>query len=304
MGTRLDPAHLLVSSAFSLLACLSVSSLVFAQDRGAVTGIATDATGAVLPGVSVTARNIATGLVQSAVTGDDGTYDIPYLPVGSYTVTAEIQGFRRAAAPGVIVNVGATARLDFRLELGEIAEVVEVAPATPLLQTERTDLGKTFDSQRILQLPLSLTGGLRNNLEFVSLVPGVIATPGDNTSLRIGGGLSTGHSMLLDGAEAASERRNDPGFQSVSTEAIDEFRVITGNYSAEYGRTANGIINLTTKSGTNAPHGSLFEFFRDDAFNARGFFNEETPVLRQHIYGGSMGGPVYIPKVFDGRDRA
>ncbi|MPY86926.1 MAG: TonB-dependent receptor plug domain-containing protein [Luteitalea sp.] len=304
MGTRFGSARLLVSCVFSLTACLTTPSVVFAQDRGAITGMVTDATGGVLPGVDVTARNIATGLVQSTVTGDDGTYDIPYLPVGNYTVTAEIPSFRTAAAPNVTVNVGATARLDFRLEVGEITEVVEVAPATPLLQTERTDLGMTFDSQKILQLPLSLTGGLRNNLEFVALVPGVIATPGDNASLRIGGGLSTGHSMLLDGAEAASERRNDPGFQSVSTEAIGEFRVMTSNYSAEYGRTANGIINFTTKSGTNDLHGSLFEFFRDDAFNARGFFNEETPVLRQHIYGGSIGGPVSIPKVLNGRDRA
>ncbi len=285
---------------FLLLSAFSLS----AQDRGTITGVITDAAGAAVPGAAIKVANPATGLLQSTTSGPDGTYTAPYLPVGTYTVTAEKPGFRTAQAVNIPVQVNSTARIDLSLEVGQLVEMVEVNAAAPLVQTERTDLGKVFGAQTIQDLPLTLSGGLRNNLSFVLLTPGVTVTPGQDLSLRIGGGLSSEQSMLLDGAEAASERRNDPSFQSVSTDAIAEFKVITNSYSAEYGRTGNGIINFTTKSGTNQLHGSLFEFFRNDKLNARGFYPPRRSVVRQNNFGGTAGGPVYVPKVYDGRNKA
>ncbi len=287
---------------FPILLCLAFSSL--AQDRGTITGIITDATGSTAPGAVVTVKNPATGLIQTAQTGGDGTFSLPYLPVGLYTVSTEKAGFRTVQAADIQVSVNSVARVDMQLQVGEVQQVVQVEAIAPLLQTDRTDLGKVLTSKTILDLPLSLAGGLRNNLQFVLLTPGVTVTPGDNQQMRIGGGLANGHSMLLDGAEANSERRGDPNFQAISTDAIEEFKVQTGAYSAEYGRTSNGIINFTTKSGTNAVHGSAFEFFRNNALNARGFYPARRQVTRQNTYGGSAGGPVYLPKLFDGRNKA
>jgi hypothetical protein len=286
-----------------LLSILFVS-FAYAQDRGTITGIVTDGTGSAVPGAVITAKNAGTGLTESSVSGADGSYSLLYLPAGLYTISAEKTGFRLAEASGVTVSVNSTTRFDVRLEIGEVRQVVKVEAAAPLLQTERTDLGKVYNTKTILDLPLSLSGGLRNNLQFVALTPGVTADPGNAMSLRVGGGLVSALSMLLDGAESMSERRNDANFQAVGTDAIEEFKVQTASYSAEYGRTGNGVVNFTTKSGTNELHGGAFEFFRNDKLNARGFFPRSRPVVRQNIFGGTLGGPVYIPKVFDGRNKA
>jgi hypothetical protein len=274
-----------------------------AQDRGTISGIITDSSGAAVPGANVTARNPATNLTQTAISSNDGTYNLLYLTVGIYTVSAEKLGFSKGEATDIRVSVNTTVRVDVELQVGELQQTVEVQAEAPLLQTEQTDLGKVISTKAILDLPLFLGGGLRNNLAFVNLVPGV---QGDVGNPRIGGGLLSGASMLLDGSESNSERRNDPGFSSVSVEAVEEFKVQTGTYSAEYGRTSNGIVNFTTKSGTNGLHGSLFGFFRNEAFNARRFtygpgVREKS---RQHLGGGSVGGPVFIPGAYDGRNKA
>ncbi len=268
-----------------------------AQDRGTISGIVTDSSGAAIPGANVSALNPATNLAQTVVTSDDGTYNFLYLQVGNYTVTAEKPGFSKGQATNVRVSVNTTTRVDVQLQVGEIQQTLEVQAEAPLLQTEKTDLGKVVSTKAILDLPLFLGGGLRDNLAFVSLVPGVQGNVGDP---RIGGGLFGGASMLLDGSESMGERRYEPGFSAVSTEAVEEFKVHTGSYSAEYGRTSNGVINFTSKSGTNDLHGSLFGFIRNEAFNARRFtFGPGTrEISRQHLGGGSVGGPVIRNKAF------
>ncbi len=280
-----------------------LAPLSFAQDRGTITGTISDTSGAALPGANVSALNPASGFTQTAISGSDGTYNLLYLPAGTYRVTAEKAGFRRAEAPDIRVNVNTTVRVDMELQVGELQQAIEVTATAPLLQTERTDLGKVIPSRAILDLPLFLGGGLRNNLAFVNLVPGVQGDPGNP---RIGGGLLSGASLLLDGSESNSERRNDPGFQAVSAEAVEEFKVETGTYSAEYGRTSNGIVNFTTKSGTNALHGSVFGFLRNEAFNARRFTYGpgQREVSRQELGGGSVGGPIFFPRLYDGRNKA
>jgi outer membrane receptor protein involved in Fe transport len=293
------------ASLFVAVALLFASSSTLAQDRGTITGIVTDPTGASVPEATIKAVNPKTGLMQTTSTSADGTYSLPYLPVGIYTVSATKMGFRTAEATNITVNVTTTAKVNLQLQVGEVQQTMEVSAALPPVVSERSDLGTVVTTKTIIDLPLSLSGGLRDNLAFAILTPGVVLTsPGDNNSLRIGGGLSAGHSMLLDGAEANSERRNDASFNALSTEAIAEFKVISNGYSAEYGRTANGIINYTSKSGTNELHGSLFEYFRNDKLNARQFFSETRSVVRQNDFGGTVGGPVFLPKLYDGRNKA
>ncbi len=287
-----------------LFSMLCTAATLCAQDRGTISGIVTDVTGSAVPAATVVAKNASTGLTQSSLTNSDGGYTLLYLPAGIYTITAEKTGFRVAEVSDLTVNVNSSTRMDFHLEVGEVRQIVKVETSASLLQTERTDLGKVYNSQKILDLPLSLSGGLRNNLQFVMLTPGVTADPGNAMSLRVGGGLVSALSLLLDGAESMSERRNDANFQAIGTDAIAEFKVLTASYSAEYGRTGNGVANFASKSGTNDLHGGAFEFFRNDKLNARGFFPATRAVVRQNIYGGTLGGPVYIPKVFNGRNKA
>ena len=277
----------------------------FAQgDRGTITGSVTDPSGAAIPGAAVRITNPTTGLVQNTTSGSDGNFTLSYLPPGRYTVTVQKDGFSTAETTNVAVEVSNTTRADISLEVGQVSNKIEVADVAPVVQSDRSDLGKVMDSKTIIDLPLSIGGGLRDNLAFTLLTPGTVFDSGNDNSLRIGGGLSAGQSMLLDGAEAISERRNDSSFQSVSTDAIGEFRVISNAFSAEYGRMANGVISFTTKSGTNDFHGSLFEYFRNDKLNARQFFSPDVSIVRENLFGGTAGGPVWIPKVFNGRNRA
>lgn len=294
---------MVLSRAVASALFLFVSLCCFAQDRGTITGSVTDPSGAGIPDAKVTIKNPATNFTQEVTTAANGNYSVPNLSVGTYTIQVEKTGFQSAKAETVQVNVNTSSRIDIKLAVGDVATVVDVAATTPLLQTDRSDLGNVVSNKAIMDLPLFIGGGLRDNLAFVSTVPGVT---GDVGNPRIGGGLLAGASLLLDGAESNSERRNDAGFQAVSTEAIQEFKVQTGTYSAEYGRTANGVVNFTTKSGTNELHGDGFYFNRNEAFNARQFtYSPGTrQISRQHLFGGVIGGPVFIPKVYDGRNKA
>ncbi len=288
---------------FLILACLVTICLAQAG-RGTITGTVTDPVGSIVPGATVKVTDPATGLQQSTTTGSHGDYTVPSLPVGKYNVSVEKTGFSTEERTGISVDVAVTSRVDIALQVGQVQQKIEVTGNASPVVSERTDLGTTLDSQQILALPLSLNGGLRDNLNFTILSPNTVLSAGNDNSLRIGGGLGMGQSMLLDGAETMSERRNDSSFQAVSTDAISQFRLISNAFSAEYGRMSNGVIDFTTKSGTNQLHGSLFEYFRNTDLNARGFFSPTRPVVRQNNFGGTVGGPVMLPKVYDGRNKA
>src|SRR5215470_3964158 len=285
------------------------SALVNAQDRGTVTGQVVDASGAVLSAAKVTLTNPSTGQTTTVETNTEGAYTFLSLTAGRYEVTAEKEGFRKAQASNVLVQVSTTTRLDIKLELGAVAETVQVEAAAPLLQTDKSDLGRVVDNKAIQQLPLFINGGLRSNLAFSLLTPGANASitndPDTAGTLRIAGGVGNGASLLLDGSESMSERRNDPQMRVVSADGIEEFKVQTGAYSAEYGRTSNGILNYTTKSGTNQIHGTAFGVLRNNALNAKGFYyGAHTPAVHnQNLEAASVGGPVFVPKVIDGRNK-
>jgi hypothetical protein len=282
---------------------VATAGLCFAQDRGTIRGTVTDPTGASVPGASVTAKNLQTGLSETAKTSGDGVYTIAFLPVGNYNVTTEKAGFRKFEIDNVRVDVNSDVPVNVQLPLGSVDQSVEVSAAAPLLEVTGENMGKVLTAQAIQDLPLSISGGLRSTESFVILTPGVI---GATSNPRIGGGLASGQSLQLDGAESNSERRNDNAMNGISVEGVEEFKVQSSGYSAEYGRTSDGVINWATKSGTNSLHGDWFTFGINEFFNARGytFTPTERPVNRQWNNGGTLGGPIYIPKVFDGRNKA
>ena len=287
----------------AFVACLILCVPLIAQDRGTIRGFVSDSTGGIVPGATISVKNVDTGLKQTVQTAADGGYSVLYLPSGSYRVTTEKAGFRKSEATGVQVQVATVTSVDVVLTVGTLEQTVEVTAAASLLDAQGTNLGKVIPKNAIKDLPLFISGGLRSNLAFVILTPGVIG-PANNP--RIGGGLLDGQSEQLDGAESQSERRNDPAMNGVSVEGMEEFKVQSSSFSAEYGRTSNGVINWVTKSGTNQVHGSAFVFNRNEVFNARGFTiaPSKRPIVRQWNPGGSFGGPIFIPKLFDGRNKA
>ncbi len=283
---------------------IALAALLPAQDRGTIRGTVTDSSGAIIPGASVLALEVETGTKQTVATDQAGIFAFPYLQVGNYSVTIDKPGFRKAERTGIRVDVATVADVNITLTVGSADQSVEVSAAQALLETNGSNLGKVVQTQAITDLPLFISGGsVRSNLAFVILTPGVI---GSASNPRIGGGLLDGQSEQLDGAESQSERRNDPAMNGVSVEGMEEFKVQSSGYSAEYGRTSNGVINWVTKSGTNQVHGSAFVFNRNEVFNARGFTPaaSKRPIVRQWNPGGSFGGPIFIPKVFDGRNKA
>jgi hypothetical protein len=304
---------------FALTAGLLLALPVFGQTVGDITGVVTDASGGVIVGATVTVTNPQTNFTRAATTNTSGIYNFPALQPGVYNVRAELQGFQSEIRNGVELQVQQTARIDFQLRVGGVAETIEVTGGAPLLNTENASLGTVVDGQRIVDLPLNG----RNFLSLVSESPNVSA--GFNTN----GGTSTGAASTRLGGDRANQsfavsgsRREfnnysidgvvntEPNFNAYlflpSIDAIQEFKVQTGIYSAEFGRGI-GQVNVSTKSGTNQYHGTLFEFLRNSALDARPFgFTTVVPQkspFKQNQYGFTLGGPLSIPKVFNGKDR-
>jgi Carboxypeptidase regulatory-like domain len=300
---------------FVIVFCLSLlAPLGLSQDRGSVSGTITDASGAVVPGAVVTLRNPATGFSQNFASLANGEFSFQSLPAGEYTLTIEKPGFRKMERSSVTVAVDTNTRVDSALEIGQVQEITVVQGTATLLQTDRTDLGQVIENRAIESLPLFSSGGMRSNMAFALLVPGVRTDLSQDVdeggSPIIGGGTGGSNtSFRVDGGETESPRRNEPQVRVVSVEGVEEFKVQVSAYSAEYGRTSNGILNYTTKSGTNEFQGSLLVQLRNQALNANGFFYTapapgEQTVHNQNTEAASFGGPIRIPKVYNGRNKA
>ncbi|MEO6655879.1 MAG: carboxypeptidase regulatory-like domain-containing protein, partial [Pyrinomonadaceae bacterium] len=279
-----------------------------------IIGTITDSGGAAVPSANVTARNIETGLKRTVTSDGDGNYRIEFLPVGNYVVeVTATSGFKKAIRDGIVLRVSDTARMDIGLEVGSVNEEVTVTSAPPEINTSTAELGRTIQSKEIEDLPLVE----RNVYTLLDLTPGVqsnntgVATASATTSnlslgfpeqrTLINGGTDGGTGSVnyyLDGGTSMTNLRNT-GNVAPNPDAIQEFRIQTNSYNAEYGRFASGIINLLTKSGTNKFHGSLYEFVRNTSFNA----NEWGSVLAKAPYhrnqfGGTIGGPIRTDKTF------
>lgn len=299
-------------------ALLSAPSAAFAQSAlGTLTGTVTDPQQAPVANVEVSARNTATSILYKATTNETGTYVIPNIPAGPYEVTATGAGFKQVRRTGVTVEVAQRLRLDVELALGNVADRVDVVAEIPRVQTEDSSLGTVVEQKRIEDLPLNG----RHVFNLVKVVAGVV--PRSNSTdgfaevnnqtfsqMRINGGPAYGNQFFLDGVSNTAAVHNEISVVPM-VDSVQEFRVETNALKAEYGQTAGGVVNAVTKSGGNTPHGSLYEFLRNDALDARNAFSTQPDprtgrtkqVLRYNQYGGTFGGPVYIPKIYDGRNR-
>ena len=297
------------------LLLLSILALVAAlvplgrtqEVTGAITGKVSDPSGAAVPSASVTARDVDRGTTFKAETNEDGVYMLPRLPVGNYEVRVEVSGFQTALRPAFNLVLNQTARVDFALTLGQVSQTLEVTTATPLLQTENTQVGAVMQASAIANLPLET----RNYNQLTLLVPGAVSiSPASfNTGQKtfnaarpnLNGNREQANYSLLDGVD--NNEFVDNGVAYVpNVDAIEEFNVITNNPSAEFGLFLGGVINATLRSGTNEYHGELFEYLRNDFFNANEWSNNfnglPTPRQRWNEYGGMIGGPVKKNKLF------
>src|SRR5437660_1521884 len=277
---------------------LFVGALAAQGVRATIVGRVTDDSGAVVPGANITITNTGTNESRSVTVNDNGEYAIPQLAPGQYTLTAEYTGFNKVVRSGIVLETNQQARLDLVLKVGTLAEEVEVSAAAPLVTTENAALGNVFYQRNIVELPL--TG--RVYLQLASMQPNVFATAqGSNLGFRgglnVAGNSEIANQYILDGIDNNDETTNQPLHRPI-LDAVREFKILTGTYSAEYGRQAGGQIMVTTQSGTNVFHGSLWEFHRNSALDARNFFAPQKPGFRRHQFGAVLGGPIKKDQTF------
>jgi hypothetical protein len=287
-----------------LFLLLGLASWVAGQTTlGSFTGRVQDPSGAAVPSAHVTATNVSTGFAFKTVTNQAGAFSLQQLTLGAYEIAVEAQGFRRAVQRGLELNVAQTRQVDFALEVGQVEQTVEVSAAATQLQTATSDLGTTIQRKKLIDLPLFVGGNVRNLEQFIFLSPGVT---GDVTNTQISGSPSRGKEVLIDGIGATGIESGGviPGSARPSVETIGEFRLLRANFNAEYGRTGGGIQIFTTRSGTNDFHGALFNYLRNDKLDARGFFQRLRPINRQNEFGATLGGPILLPRLYNGKNRS
>ncbi len=298
--TVLKCSHLL------LLFGICAASAVAQTATGSLDGTVTDPNGSVVPGVIVNAKNDDTGQELQTVTTDAGLYVFPALQVGHYSISAEKPGFKKIVRSGIEIRVALRQTLDLRLEVGEVQQTVEVRSEAPLLETTTAERGQNVSEKFLSSLPL-FTGGIRNPEAFVTYMPGV----NSGAEVSISGSIGRAKEVLIDGASQTIPESGGVVFNFPSAEQFGEFKLLTGSYSAEYGRFGGGVELFITKSGVNDLHGGAFLNMRRDIWNAAGWAVNSNPrnppgfrpKERYNEAGGSMGGPVFIPKVYDGRNR-
>ena len=301
-----------------LTLCALFAWSAYAQSpQGTITGTVTDAQGGSVAAAQVTAIQPSTALRFQGTAAADGVYTIPSLPAGEYEVAATAPGFKQFRRTGLTLEVAQTLRVDITLEPGSASESITVTGDVPRVQTEDSTLGTVIETQRVQELPLNG----RQPFTLMYLVAGVQSTTTSANGfadasnqgfsrLRINGGSTLGNQFFIDGAMDTVPAINEVSVVPMA-DSILEFRVETNSLKAEFGQTTGGVVNLVTKSGTNDLHGTAYEFFRNDALNARNAFavtpdpntGRINPILRYNQYGGTSGGPLWIPKVYNGRNR-
>ena len=265
---------------------------------GTILGSVHDPAGGLVQRAAITIRNTETGALRHAVTYDLGSYGVTALPVGTYDVTCETLGFKLAEVQGVALAVDQRARVDVVMELGDVRQTVEVMDTAPLLETDTASQGTVITNEHILELPLNG----RNFQQLATLGPGSLAgPPGAPSSFSVGGTRGTGNSFILDGTSNTNVNGNST-YIDPSIDLVQEFKVQRNTFAAEYGR-GGAQINVVTKSGTNQLHVTLFEFLRNDQIQARNFFDlAGKPALRRNQFGGTVGGPVVLPR-YNGQNK-
>jgi hypothetical protein len=288
----------LVFAAFAV--CLAPLAL-WAQDAtGTIAGVIADPSGAVVQQAKVTVTNVGTAIAQETLSDKNGFYQVQHLPIGNYQVTVEAAGFSKTASSSAALDINQTLRVDLKLQIGQVSDVVNVDSQASTVETQNSTVGATVSGQAIYEMPLNG----RNTLDLLKTQPGISATNPDSGaagSYSIGGMRTDSVTYLLDGGLNNGLLSNSV-VVNPNPDAIAEFRVIENNYAAEYGRNAGGIVSEVVKSGSNQLHGTAYDYVRNNFFNANSFFNNQqdlsVPVLKRNQFGGTVGGPIVKNKLF------
>ena len=278
-------------------------------DRGTITGTVSDPAGAVVPGATVQVKNTETGAQYQVATTDTGNYTIVQVPAGPYEISVSVAGFKKYIRTGITVIVAQTLRLDVPLEVGSATESVTITEAAALLKTESGELSHEIDTAKLDALPIMSIGaqaastwGLRNPMNSASLIPGT--NYNSNTNIKVNGAMSNSQSIRIEGQDSTDKYL---AFSTVMTQpsvdAVQEVAIQTSNYAAEYGQVGGGLFNFTMKSGTNQFHGMIYDYFVNTIFNASQPYTNLINAQHRNDFGGNFGGPVIIPKVYNGRNK-
>ncbi|MSO82248.1 MAG: hypothetical protein EXQ53_02980, partial [Acidobacteria bacterium] len=285
--------------------CLSVA-VARSQDTSAtLLGTLTDASGAVLPGVTISVTHVDTARTRTVTSDEAGRYRVALLPPGRYEVTAQLSGFQTVVRSGITLTVGQEALVAIQLPLGNVAESITVDAAASLVETTTGTVSHVVTEQQIGAMPLNG----RDFSQLALLQPGVVmsrssvqgSNVGQGVKISVAGSRPSQNLFTLDGTAYNDALNNTPASANgvmTGVETIKEFRVVTNAMSAEYGRAGGGVFNVVTKSGTNQFTGSAFEFFRDDSLDEKNYFDDEKPDFRRNQYGGSFGGPLVRNRTF------
>ncbi|HYK88898.1 MAG TPA: carboxypeptidase-like regulatory domain-containing protein, partial [Acidobacteriota bacterium] len=295
-----------------LALCLAAMPLRAQADRATIGGTVTDPSGAVVPGVEITAVHVETGIQTATLTNDVGNYQLVNVPIGIYRLTFSLPGFKVYERKDYRVTTGQTARLDVVLEVGQVTQTVTVSANSELVNADTPLVSMTMQSEVITDLPLSFAGGRAVENFAYAVTPGV---EGNNWTSYLAGGQAFSKEVYIDGISATAQIQGHIGESSPTMEAVQEFKVQTSGMSAEYGRTSGGVFNFALKSGTNKFSGSAFYYGRNEALDANSWMNNWNRAQnpndslydrardRQLLAGGSAGGPLIIPGLYNGRDR-
>jgi hypothetical protein len=285
-----------------VISLFAATGNLWAQATAQISGTARDQSGAVLPGVEIRATQAETGITRAAVTNETGSYVLPNLPIGPYKLEASLAGFRSYAQTGIVLQVESNPVINVTMEVGQVAETVEVQANAALVETRSTSVGQVMENTRILELPLNG----RQAVELIGLAGAAAPAPATDAQSRdpfnkvafsVAGGLNTGVSFTLDGAFHMNPQGN--GYMSTPfPDALQEFKVETSTTAAASGGKSAGSVSLVTKSGTNDLHGDLFEFVRNGIFNARNSFALKRDTIKRNQYGGTIGGPILKNRLF------
>src|ERR1039458_8391441 len=284
--------------------CLICSTLLFAQGSGGrILGRVSDQSGPLMSGLKVAATNEATGATHQTQTNSTGAYSFPAVPVGTYTLTFDMAGFKTNVRKGITVDINQVVTFNSTMQIGEAKELVEVTSEAPLVDTTTTQLGAIVNNKSVNELPLNA----RDSYQFLQLQPGVQSQLGSSGgtfygsdaagSVSVNGGRGRSNNFSVNGGDANDQFVNAAAVQP-SPDAIAEFRVITNTFDAEYGRNSGAVVNVVTQSGTNAIHGDVYEYFRNKVLNAQGYFNTVKPQFNQNQFGGTFGAPIKKDRTF------
>ncbi len=311
-GKREKPLRKLVC-AFALFLVASAACVLAQTTNGNIQGTVTDPSGATISGATVTGLNMDTGLTIATVTSNAGFYALANVPPGRYTVTIQGPSLKKYVREGVTVQTDATVALDVQMQLGAVSDSVTVNADATQLEAETSDIGATVQSTLVQNLPLEVNGTVRNPVQFITLVPGFVGNvgnnPGDNSTddFKVDGGQEGGTDFLVDGVSISLVSPNTQMNKGVSTDGVQEFKVLQNNFSPEYGESGDGIVSLTMKSGTNEWHGSVYDYLRNRTLDANSWVNNTAGLKRavntQNDFGATAGGPIRIPHLYNGHDK-